>query len=173
MKTTNILNLTLFVLVAGLVLSGCNAKQAKQLLQHKNALSAIAGNKNASPDQKLDVLMTNMVTMMHEGMRIANPKKGVSYVSKFGKENTTSINQIIGEVAAWQKNMNTAQQLAFGAQLLRKPYAKDALELIPKFVRKYKQIAFVTKTVGNLKSNILGGNMGGNMLEKGLKGLGL
>ncbi len=171
MKSTNILNLSILLLSAGLLLSSCAAKQAKQLLQHKNALSAISNDKNASPQKKLDVLMSNMVTMMHEGMRITNPKKGVGYVSKFGKENNTSINQIISEVGAWQKNMSTAEQLAFGAQMLRKPYTKDALELIPKFVRKYKQIAFVSKTVGNLKSSVLGS--GGGLLEKGLKGLGL
>ena len=173
MKSINFLHFSILALSASLLFSSCAAKQANQLLKHKNELSAMANNKNASPQQKLDVLMTNMVGMMHEGMRIANPKKGVSYVSKFGKENNTSINSIIKEVGAWQKNMTTAEQLAFGAQLLRKPYAKDALELIPKFVRKYKQIAFVGKTFNNLKSTVLGGNMGGDLLEKGLKGLGL
>jgi len=171
MKSTNILSFSILILAAGILFSGCNAKQSKQLLQHKNVLSAIAGNKNASPEKKLDVMMTNMVSMMHEGMRIVNPKKGVDYVSRFGKDNNASIGQIIKEVGAWQQNMNTAQKLAFGAQMLRKPYAKEALELIPKFVRKYKQIAFVTKTVNNLQSSVLGG--GGNMIEKGLKGLGL
>jgi len=168
MKSINKLTYFILLFAAGFLLSSCNAKQSKQLLQHKNALSAIANNKNAAPQEKLDVMMTNMVGMMHEGMRIVNPKKGAGYVSRFGKENNASISQIIKEVGAWQQNMGTAEKLAFGAQMLRKPYAKDALELIPKFVRKYKQIAFVGKTVGSLKSKVLGGDM----LQNGLKGLG-
>ncbi len=168
MKKMNLLNVAFLAIIAAFLLSGCSAKQANQLLSHQTELSAMASNKNASPEQKLDVMMTNMVGMMHEGMRIANPKKGADYVSRFGKDNSTSINQIMNEVGAWQKNMSTTDQIAMGAKMLTKPYMKDALELIPKFVRKYKQIAFVSKTVGGLKQKVLGGDILGN----GLKSLG-
>lgn len=169
MKIVNSIKLAGLAMITVFLLSSCGAKQANQLLKHQTELEAIANNKSASPEQKMDVLMANMVTMMHEGMRIANPKKGVKYVSQFGKENGKVTNLIFNEFSDWQKNMSTSEKLAMGGRMLTKPYMKDALTLIPKFVRKYKQIAFVSKTVGGLKQKL----MGGNLLGDGLKSLGL
>jgi len=148
----------LFALVAGvLLLSSCGAtRQANQLLKHNQILTLMAGNTTATPEEKMDVLMMSMTDMMHEGMRIVNPKKGVNYVTKFGSQNTKAIDQILNEVSVWQKNMGPVERIALGTRMVQKPYAKDALDLIPKFVRKYKQVAFVTRTSKKLKSNLIG-----------------
>lgn len=148
----------IFVLAAGvMLLSSCGAtRQANQLLEHNQILTALAGDATVTPEEKLDVLMTSMTGMMHEGMRIVNPKKGVNYVTQFGSQNSKAIDQILREVGTWQKDMGSVERIALGARMLQKPYAKDALDLIPKFVRKYQQVTFVTRTTKKLKSNLIG-----------------
>jgi len=100
--------------------------------------------------------MGSMTGMMHEGMRIVNPKKGVNYVTKFGAQNAGSIDVILNEFTSWQKKMGPAERIAFNAGMLQKPYAREALDLIPKFVRKYQQVKFVTRTTKRIKSGIIG-----------------
>jgi len=147
----------LVLLASVILLSSCGAtRQANQLLEHQSILTSLAGNTDVAPEEKLDVLMNSMVGMMHEGMRIVNPKKGVNYVTKFGSQNSGSIDQILNEVGTWQKDLGPAERIALGARMLQKPYARDALELIPKFVSKYKQVTFVTRTTKKLKSRLIG-----------------
>jgi len=138
-------------------LSSCGAtRQANQLLEHQQILTKMASDTTFTPEEKFDVMMGSMTAMMHEGMRIANPKKGVNYVTKFGNQNAKSIDAILNEFAGWQKEMGSAERVAFGLGMLQKPYAREALDLIPKFVRKYQQIAFVTRTTKRIKSGIVG-----------------
>ncbi len=155
---------------AVLLLSGCGAKrQASQLLNHKNLLNAIATG-NAGPEEKLDALVGSFTGMMHEGLRIANPKKGVNYVTQFGNDNTQAIEKILGEVGDWQKGLSGIEKATLALRMAQKPYAKEVFELIPKFQRKYKQISFVGKMTKKLKSRLMGSvgldNLGGKLLEK-------
>ena len=56
----------------------------------------------------------------------------------------------------WRRELPPAERIAFGASMLQKPYAKDALALIPKFVQKYQQVTFVARTTRRIKSGIVG-----------------
>ena len=60
------------------------------------------------------------------------------------------------EYTAWQNSLAPGERVSFGLGMLQKPYAKDALELIPKFIAKYKQISFVTRTMKRAKQGIVG-----------------
>lgn len=151
------LNWILALLAGVILLSSCGAtRQANQLLEHQQILAKMAGDTTFTPEEKFDVLMGSMTSMMHEGMRIANPKKGVNYVTKFGAQNAKSIDVILNEFTGWQKKMAPAERIAFSATMLQKPYAREALDLIPKFVRKYQQVTFVTRTTKRIKSGIIG-----------------
>ncbi len=151
------LNVVLALLAGVLLLSSCGAtRQANQLLEHQQILAKMASDTTYTPEEKFDVLMGSMTSMMHEGMRIVNPKKGVNYVTRFGNQNAKSIDGILNEFATWQKSMGPAERIAFSAGMLQKPYAREALDLIPKFVRKYQQVTFVTRTTKRIKSGIIG-----------------
>jgi len=151
------LNWILALLAGVILLSSCGAtRQTNQLNEHQQILAKMAGDTTVTPEEKFDVMMMSMTGMMHEGMRIVNPKKGVNYVTKFGNQNAKSVDAILNEFGAWQKKMGPAERIAFGVGMLQKPYAREALDLIPKFVRKYKQITFVTRTTKRMKQGIVG-----------------
>ena len=148
----------ILALLAGVILlSSCGAtRQANQLLEHQQILTKMASDTTFTPEEKFDVMMGSMTAMMHEGMRIVNPKKGVNYVTKFGSQNAKSIDVILREFTAWQQEMGPAERIAFGASMLQKPYSREALDLIPKFVRKYQQVTFVTRTMKRVKTGLIG-----------------
>lgn len=156
-------------LAAMLLLSSCGSKrQASQLLNHQNLLNKIAMG-DAGPEEKLDALVGSFTGMMHESLKIANPKKGVNYVTQFGNANTQSIDKIFKDVGEWQKGMSGIEKAGLFLRMTQKPYAKEVMELIPKFQRKYKQISFVAKMTKKLKSRVFGDGLnalGGKLLDK-------
>ncbi len=168
MKSINV-QWFIFGFAAMLLLSSCGAKrQASQLLDHKNLLNTIATGK-ASPEEKLDALAGSVTTMMHESLKIANPKKGVNYVTQFAGDNTQAIDKILNDVGTWQKELSGIEKAALALKMTQKPYTRDLLALIPKFQRKYKQIAFVGKLTKRLKSRLFNVGMdklGGKILDK-------
>ncbi|MEM9918113.1 MAG: hypothetical protein AAF990_08455 [Bacteroidota bacterium] len=131
---------TILFLVLLMSLSNCSI--SKRVKAHEKLLAATAQS-DAEPPEKLDVLATSLVQMMHEGLQFVNPKKGLKFVERYGEANQESIYKILDEVGEWQDGLNTLQTIAYSASLLTKPYARDLIDLFPKFKRKYDQIVFV------------------------------
>ena len=143
------------------LLSSCAAsKRLKQLNFHSDTLSQAAAS-NATADQKVDALGTSFAQMMSEALSITNPKKGVDYVKKYADQNESSLNSIFKSLESSQKNMNTIEKVNYATSLLKKPYANDLLDLVPKFERKFKQVAFVAKLASKMKLGIGGALFGG------------
>jgi len=96
---------------------------------------------------------------MDQGLRILNPKKGLAYVTQYSQENEKSIDALLKEITAWQKNMKTMEKITYGLRLIQKPYAKDFVELIGKFERKYQQVKFVSNLSKKVKAGLLDAGM--------------
>ena len=142
-------------LACSLLFSACaGTKQTQWLASHHDALTA-AANSNLSADKKLDILAENYVQMMDEALKFANPKKGVKYVQAYAKQNQVPIQQILQDVETWQKDMTDKELVAFGVKTALKPYFRQAVDLIPRFKRKYDQYALVAKLTGGLKDRLI------------------
>jgi hypothetical protein len=102
-------------------------------------------------EEKIDAAATSFVKLMNEGLSILNPKKGLAYVKKYGQQNQASIDKILEEVSTWQSEMNTFQKIGFVASMVQKPYAKELVDLVPKFQRKYNQVKFVSNISRKIK----------------------
>jgi len=151
------------LLIAILSSSCAGVKANKRLNAHANLLNDTALSKMPT-EKKLDILAGSFVQLMHQGMGFVNPKKGVKFVEQYGTQNKQSFDTIIKEMDAWQENMNTLEQLTFAARMIQKPYVKEFFQLIPKFKRKYQQVAFVNKMSKKLTGNLT--KLGGNKLDK-------
>lgn len=144
--------------------SSCASLNAnKRLNAHSSLLNNIATS-NASAEKKLDVLAGSFVQLMHQGMGFMNPKKGVKFVENYGSQNKQSIDTIIKDLDKWQEKMSPIEQLAFGARMIQKPYIKEFFNLVPKFKRKYQQVAFVNDMTKKMTGNLT--KLGGGKLEK-------
>ena len=137
-------------------LSGCAAsKRLSQLNFHADTLSKAAMGDSSAP-QKVDALGNSFVKMMSEALSIKNPKKGVDYVKKYADQNESSLNTIFKSLETSQKDMNPIDRINYAAGLLKKPYAKDLVRLVPKFERKFKQVEFIGRLAGKMKGGIGG-----------------
>ena len=138
-----------------LFLAACaGTKQTKWLASHHDALTAAAGS-DLPAEKKLDILAENYVVMMDEALRFANPKKGVKYVQAYAKQNQVPIELILRDVQTWQQDMSDKELVAFGVKTALKPYFRQAVDLIPRFKRKYDQYALVARLTGGLKDRLI------------------
>jgi hypothetical protein len=146
--------LLLLLLPAALLLqTGCAAwQQNRWLAAHRAELQRLA-NSNLSAEQKVDGLIQNYVKFMNEGLRFVDPTKGVKYVRKYHDQNAASIEKILKDAERWQGNLDTADKIALGVRVAKKPYINDVIDLAPKFKKKYQQYAFIV----NLTSKVTGG----------------
>ena len=147
-----------------LFLLSCGAaRQATRLNMHEQVLQR-ATSLDFSGEQKLDTLATSLVDMMDEALKILNPGKGVKYIEKYQRLNEGNIDLLINQVDDWQKSMSTGEKIGFGIRMVQKPYARDLIDLLPKFERKYKQVKFAAGLSKKIKSGLI---------DAGLKGLGI
>ena len=146
-----------------ILFTSCNAAFNRRLAWHETELAKAANSKTMKPQEKLDVLMTSFVKMADETLKPINPKKGVKFVKKYSETNEANINKILKEVESWQKGMNDMQRIGAGVSLARKPYAKQVIDLYPKFRRNYKQYKFAMKMTDSLTGGL--GKLGGNILK--------
>lgn len=142
-----------FLLIFVLAQAACSF--TKDLDRHHAELLAAVG-----PDvplaEKRDALGYSAVRMMHQAVDRLNPKKGVKYVEAYAKANGDLLDTLAAQINREQNEMTRGEQIAFVLSAASRPYAKDALDLIPRFVKKYNQIRAVSRITGNLKDAILG-----------------
>lgn len=162
-KTTATLSIAFFF-ICMMVLSSCGAsRQAARLDAHKSMLAILAEN-DQSPEEKLDIMMSDFTKMMHESMDILNPKKGAAYVKAYGQQNEKAIQSIMDQVSVIPEQKGTFEMIEFALGLTSKPYMNDFMDLLPRFQRRYNQISFVLGLTGKVKDGLK---------NLGLKALGL
>ena len=122
---------SLTLLVAALLLTACSA--TRQIAGHRDALTAALGP-DVSVETKRDVLAGQLVAMMHQAVDRLDPRKGGAFVKQYLDTNDDVLQQLYGEIEAEQSSFSTAQRLRFATQVVGKPYTKDALSLVPRFV---------------------------------------
>ncbi len=137
------------------VLAQAACSFTKDLEQHHAELLAAVGPEVPLTDKR-DALGYSAVRMMHEAVDKLNPKKGVRYVEAYAKQNGDLLDTLAAQIKRAQDTMARSQQVAFVLSAASRPYAKDAIELIPRFVKKYRQVRAVDRITGNLKDAVLG-----------------
>ncbi len=159
-RTMRYLSHLILLLTIPFVFSSCAKRQLNQLKEHQDLLSRIANDRSMEPEKKMDIMMGSFTSMMSQGLKIVNPKKGGEYVAKYTKENKQSIDKILEDVGNWQQSLGPLQKTALAVRMTQKPYAKEALDLIPQFRRKYKQIKFVANLTKGISSKVFGLGLG-------------
>lgn len=146
---------TLYIFLIIATISSCaSSKQSKWLAEHKSSLSqkTLSG---LSTDDKVDALMESYALMMHQSLDFVNPKKGIAYAEKYNEENEGVIISILEEANEDYASLSKTQKIGKGLSLMGKPYAKDFVDLFPRFQRKYKLLNKVTDVNERIKDAIL------------------
>jgi hypothetical protein len=140
----------LFSFLTIVVFSNCaGIKQNKWLSAHRTELARLA-NSNMPTEEKVDGMMTAYAQLMDEGLRFANPIKGVKYIEKFRTQNEGSIDKILAESNTWMNGVNTQEGIMLGIRVAQKPYIKTFIDLAPRFKRKYETYKFIAQMTGKV-----------------------
>jgi len=146
---------TLYLLLIFAIANGCaSSKQNKWLAEHKSALSK-SNLSGLSTDEKVDALMESYALMMHQSLDFVNPKKGIAFAEKYNDENKDVIIAILEEANQDYATLSKTQKITKGLSLMGKSYAKDFVDLFPRFRRKYKLLNKVTDVNERIKEAIL------------------
>ncbi len=137
-----------------LISSCATSKQNSWLKEHGNSL-AKAELPGATSDEKLDILMTSYAEMMHQSLDFLNPKKGIAFAEKYNEQHKDLIVEILKGVNENYGPLSKSQKIAKGIGLMGKPYAKDFIELFPRFQKKYKLLNSVTDVNKRIKEAVL------------------
>lgn len=138
-----------------LILLSSSCSFTKDLEAHQAALLAAIGPE-VSLSQKRDALGQSTVGMMHQAVDKLNPKRGAQFVKAYAKTNGPLIDTLAAQLMRGQRDMSRPERVAFMLGGASEPYVRDAVDLIPRFVRKYKQIQAVSRITGSLKDAVLG-----------------
>ena len=145
---------TIAVLLAALSL-GSACSFTKDLDRHRAELLA-ATAPDVSLTEKRDALGYSAVRMMSQAVTKLNPKRGVKYVEAYAKTNGPLLDTLAAQIKRGQADMSQGGRVGFLLSAASRPYTKEAIDLIPKFVRKYKQVRAVSRITGSLKDAVLG-----------------
>jgi hypothetical protein len=160
-KMTRVL-LFFTVLLGITTLTSCaSMKQNAWLKEHHNQLVQAAAS-NASAEEKVDIMLTNYADLMEEGLRFVNPIKGAKHIQKYQEQNAATIEKIVANSNSWMNGLNDQQTVMLGFRVVKKPYIKRIIDLVPKFQRKYEQYKFVADMTGKVARGF--GNVGGKLL---------
>ena len=133
-----------------LCLQSCaSAKQNAWLKAHRTSLEGLA-NGNLKTENKVDGLLSDYVVLMDEGLQFVNPVKGVKYIKKYYTQNEASMNKVLNESNSWISNIDNTQAVGLGLRVVKKPYIRSFIELVPKFKRKYETYRFILEMTGKV-----------------------
>jgi len=145
----------LYILLIVFTISSCaSSKQNKWLAEHKSTLSKknLAG---LSTDAKVDALMESYALMMHQSLDFVNPKKGIAYAESYNEQNQEVIMSILEEANDDYATLSKTQKISKGISFMGKSYAREFVDLFPRFRRKYKLLNKVTDVNEKIKEAIL------------------
>lgn len=162
---------TFLLVLCLIVLTSCaSQRRAERLLGHQDLLNQTMKNSNLNPEEKLDILAGSLANVMNEGVNVLNVKKGGKYVLEYFDQNDANIQSIMTEVIDWQQNLSQAERTTLGLRMLTKPYTRDFIKLVPKFIAKYQTYNTALKATRRVKDGLL--KMGGGLLNFGNDGNG-
>lgn len=137
------------------VIGGCY-NYTRFLEQERTMLTRVSQSKLKS-EQKLDSLLASSVRLMNTALKPINPVKGGKLVAKYFDQNDGAMEAIMQQANQEFNKMNLLDQGLFAASFATKPYAKQFIDLYPRFKKKYNQIkaaakfiAFFGRTLGKL-----------------------
>jgi len=99
--------------------------------------------------------MTSYAEMMHQSLDFLNPKKGIAFAEKYNDQHKDLIIDILEGVNDDYSLLSKSQKIARGIGMMGKPYAKDFVELFPRFQKKYKFLNSITDVNKRIKEAVL------------------
>lgn len=87
-------------------------------------------------EEKMDGVAMVFDQVLQESMDYGSDRNTLKHINTFTRRNKETMNLLYIQIEEEMKTMNPAQQIQFSIQILRKPYIKSFVVLVPKVERK-------------------------------------
>jgi len=87
-------------------------------------------------EEKMDGVAQVFDQVLQESMDYTKSKNTLKHINQFQKRNKQTMNVLYDQMEADVKKMNAAQQIQFSVSILRKPYIKSFVAIVPKVEKK-------------------------------------
>lgn len=143
-------NFVILVLLGFLLTSCASTRMMQQQNYYDRALKELV-KADMDIEEKVDQTALILNQVMQESMDYVSNKKTTKHINTFTKRNRNTLNAILDQVEDHMRTLGPLQQLAFTARIIRKPYMKNFVELVPKVEkkinRKIRQLQFFGRFV--------------------------
>lgn len=96
-------------------------------------------------EEKMDGVAAIFNEVLQESLDYNRSKHTLRHINQFQKRNKSTLNILYGQMEDEMKKMNAAEKIQFSVSILRKPYIKSFMQIVPKVEKKInkklKQIA--------------------------------
>ena len=145
-----------FVLMSFMT-SCVSTRMITQQAEYEKELQFLA-RANLPIEEKLDRTAKVFDDVLQESMEYSRIKHTNRHISQFTSRNKEPLNIILNQLEQEMKAMSTVEQVYFSVKILRKPYIKSFLEVVPKVEkkigRKLRQIRMFGRFLSILKPNL-------------------
>lgn len=139
--------------LAACCLLACSA--TKQIDDHRSRLTAATAPQVSLADKR-DALGESVVEMMTQALRLSQ-KDGRDFVVAYTEANGDVLDRLAAQLREGIAALPAAERESFGRAAAAQPYARQAPQVLPKFIAKYRQLEVVNRLTGSLNAALLSG----------------
>ena len=148
--------LVTFVLMSFMT-SCVSTRMTTQQAKYEQELQFLA-KANLPIEEKLDRTAKVFDDVLQESMEYSRTKHTNRHISQFTSRNKEPLNIILDQLEKEMKAMSTVEKVYFSVKILRKPYIRSFLEVVPKVEkkigRKLRQIRMFGRFLSILKPGL-------------------
>ncbi len=118
------------------MLTSCaSPRMLTQQVEYERSLKRLI-NAPIDIEEKMDGVAMVFDQVLQESMDYGSDKNTLKHINTFTKRNKETMNLLYGQIEDEMKTMNAGQQIQFSVKILRKPYIKSFVAIVPKVEKK-------------------------------------
>lgn len=141
-------NLLLFFILGTMLSSCASSRMLNQQAEYERSLKRLI-NAPIDIEEKMDGVAQVFDQVLLESLDYRKSKHTLKHINQFQKRNKATMNILYQQMEDEVRKMNPVEQVAFSVSILRKPYIKSFMAVVPKVEkkinRKLRQIAMFGK----------------------------
>ncbi len=147
-----------WLLLSVILFNGCTSiKLMNTQLNHEKELKRLV-HSDLEIEEKVNQFSRLLNDVIQESMEYSSNRNTYKHIQHFTKRNKSTISMLIEQIENEMSSMNPIQKVQFSFRLLKQPYTKSLIELVPKVEkkinRKIRQIHLIGKFISVLKPNL-------------------
>jgi hypothetical protein len=115
--------------------SCASTRMMTQQVEYERTLKRLI-NAPIDIEEKMDGVAMVFDQVLQESMDYGSDRNTLKHINTFTKRNKKTMNLLYDQIESEMKTMNAGQRIQFSVSILRKPYIKSFVAIVPKVEKK-------------------------------------